>query len=335
MLSGIEMPDLSLLKQSAFYINQYLINDPIFSLSCRKNEFSKVLNTSLGIIEEPLDRNKLAQVVSYVKQLTPMVAANYVKLLPINNFLEPPEQLPILYSKNSFSDILPKPLLDFFHNHTTINSLERLPDNPQAIRLNDLQLCREIMIQFNNHTDRGYGYILYEPNFELLDEETGKFQAKMILPNEPPDIDSFRNWVNQSFNLSCKQIYDEVVWKNIIASNYRASYLAESQFIFDLLSQFFPGRNDIPTNTANVSLNIELAFLENINIASIMEIRINYGEEFQNFRLHLEKQFRDLRLVKDPEELKIKAENAFHELSEVQVYAINQKMSQIRKKCIC
>ena len=58
---------------------------------------------------------------------------------------------------------------------------------------------------------------------------------------------------------------------------------------------------------------------------------MNHGEEFQNFRLHLEKQFRDLRLVKDPEERKIKAENAFHELNEVQIHAINQKMSQIKK----
>ncbi|OBQ35275.1 MAG: hypothetical protein AN485_14025 [Anabaena sp. MDT14b] len=331
MLSGIEMPHLSSLKQSALYINQYLINDPIFSISYRENESSKAFKASLGIIEEPIDRNRLSQLVSYVKQLTPMVAADYVKLLPINNFLEPPEQLPILYSENNFSDILPKSLLDFFHKNTTINSLERLPDYPQAICLKDLQLCREIMINFNNHTDRAYFYILYEPNIELLDQETGKFEAEMILPDEPPDIDSFTNWLNQSFHLSCKQVYDEVLWKNIIASNYGASYLVESQFVFDLLNQFFPAKNNIPTNTANILLDMELPFLENIDISNIMNIRMNHGEEFQNFRLHLEKQFRDLRLVKDPEERKIKAENAFHELNEVQIHAINQKMSQIKK----
>jgi hypothetical protein len=328
MLSGVEMPELNLLKQSAFYVNQYLINDPIFSLSYKQNQFSNALKNSLGITEETLDRGQLSQVVSYVKKLTPMVAADYVKLLPINSFLERPEQLPLLYSENLFSDILPHPLLDFFYRNTTIQSLERLPDYPQAIRLNELQLCREIMISFNNHTDSGYGYILHESNFELLDQETGTFEAEMMLPDTLPDIESFRNWVTQSFHLSCKQLYDEVLCKNIIASKYRASYLAESQFVFDLLNQFLPTQNSIPTNTANIFLNMELPFLGNVDIARIMEIRMNYGEEFQNFRVHLEKQFKDLRLVKDPQELKIKAENALHELTAVQIHAINQKMSQ-------
>ncbi|MBK1990164.1 hypothetical protein A0J48_021990 [Sphaerospermopsis aphanizomenoides BCCUSP55] len=331
MLSGMEMPDLSLLKQSAFYVNQYIINDPIFSLGYRENEFTTAFKSSLGIIEEPLDRSTLSQVVSYVKQLTPMVSADYVKFLPINSFLEPPEQLPLLYSENLFSDILPQPLLDFFYNNTNIKSVERLPNYPQALRLNELQLCREIMISFNNHTDSGYFYVLYEPDFELLDQESGKFEAHMILPDEPPDIDFFRNWVTQSFNSSCKQIYDELFLKNVIASNYRASYLAESQFVFDLLSQFFPTKNNIPINTANIVLNMKLPFLENVDIAKIMEIRMNYGEEFQNFRVHLEKQFKDLRLVKDPQELKIKVENALHELTEVQIHAITQKMRQMRK----
>ncbi|MDZ8056504.1 MAG: hypothetical protein RMX68_007290 [Aulosira sp. ZfuVER01] len=331
MLSGLEMPDLSLLKQSAFYINQYLINDPIFSLSYRGNEFSKAWNTSLGIIEEPVDRNKLSQVVSYVKKLTPMVAADYVKLLPIDNFLEPPEQLPILYSENLFSDVLPQHLLDFFYKNTTIKSLERLPDNPQAFRLNELQACREILIQFNKHTDRSYGYILYETHFDILDKEERKFQAAMRLPDELPDIDSFTNWVNQSFYMSCKQIYDEVIWKNLIATRYRASYLSESQFVFDMLHQLFSPQTDISINTYNVLLKIKLPFLENIDIANLMKIRMNYGEEFQNFRINLDKQFRDLRLVKDPEELKIKAQNALHELTEVQLHTINHKVSQLRK----
>lgn len=77
---------------------------------------------------------------------------------------------------------------------------------------------------------------------------------------------------------------------------------------------------------------MELPFLEQINISNLMEVRINDGDEFQNFRLHLEKQFKDLRLIKDPEELKIKAENAMHELCEVQIYAIDQKMKQIKRK---
>lgn len=334
IVSGLEMPTIGLLKQSAFYINQYVINDLVFSFGHRENEFSKVLKHSQGISEESLDRKKLSEILSYMKQLTPMVTADYVKFLPINHFLETPEQLPILYSEKLFSDVLPKPLIEFFHKNVIVNSLERSSDNPRDINLKRLQPCREIMFRFKNHINRHYGYILYKSDFSLLNEQESKVQVLMQLTKDIPDRDTFINWVDQSFYLSCKQIYDEVAWKTFIISRCNASYLTESKFIFELISQFFPLENGMPTNTANIFLNMELPFLEKVDISALMEIRMNYGEEFQNFRLHLDKQFKDLRLIKDPEELKIKAENALHELNEVQIHAINQKISQIRRSAV-
>ena len=154
---------------------------------------------------------------------------------------------------------------------------------------------------------------------------------QMYLPDQPPNQDVFINWVNQSFYRSCKQVYEEVIRRNIIANRMGASYLSESPFIFDLLKQSFPLKNEIPINTANTLLKMELPFLEQVDISTLMSIRLSYGEEFQNFRLHLDKQFKELRLVRDPEELKIKAENAMHELHDIQIQAINQKIKHIRK----
>lgn len=173
--------------------------------------------------------------------------------------------------------------------------------------------------------------MLYETDFNIIDEQKGKFECTMNLPDTPPDLDEFMAWVNQSFYLSCKNLYSDVFRKNLIAAKFGASYLSESQFIFNLLKQFFPSKDKIATNTANILINMELPFLENVDIATIMKVRMNYGEDFQNFRLHLDKQFRDLRLIKDSEELKIKAENALHELSEVQINAIKQRVRQIRR----
>jgi hypothetical protein len=331
VISDIEMPDLNLLKQNAFYINQHIINDPLFTIGYKENEISKAMSSYFGSDSKKMNKTTLTKIVAYLKQITPMVVADYVKLLPVNIFLEPPEQLPILYSENLFSDVLPSSLIGFFYDNTVIHSLERIKDNPSLIRLEDLKPCREIMIRFNNHTDHGYGYILWESEFEPLDKQEGQFQTVMTLPDAPPDLDTFSNWVKQSFHLSCKKAYDEVFERSLIADRFGASYLTESRFVFDLLSQFFPIKNDIPTNTANVLLNMELPFLEKIDISALMEIRMNYGEEFQNFRLYLDRQFRDLRLVKDPNELKLKAENALHELNDVQIQAINQKVGQIRK----
>lgn len=331
VISDIEMPDLSLLKQNAFYINQHIINDPLFAIGYKESEFGKALNSYLGVDSKETNKTILTNIMAYLKQLTPMVVADYVKLLPVNIFLEPPKQLPILYSENLFSDILPTSLIRFFYDNAVIQSLERAKGNPNLIRLEELKPSREILIQFNNHTGHSYGYILWESEFDPLDEQEGQFNAVMTLPEDPPDLDTFRNWVNQSFHLSCKEAYDEVYERSLIANRFGASYLTESRFVFDLLSQFFSTKNDIPTNTANVLFNIELPFLEKVDISALMEIRMYYGEEFQNFRLYLDRQFRDLRLVKDPNELKLKAENALHELNDVQIQAINQKVGQIRK----
>jgi hypothetical protein len=331
VISDIEMPDLNSLKQSAFYIEQYVVNDPIFSLGYRENEVNKAMNSYLGLNEKSINKSNLAKVVAYVKALTPMVFANYVKLLPINLFLEPSFQLPILYSENLFSDVLPEPIINFFHNNVIINSVERSIDNSKSINLNKLQPCREIMFRFKNYTGHNYGYNLFQTDFNILDEEEGQFQARMNLPDEPPDRDSFVNWVNQSFYLSCKQLYDEIFEKNLISNRFGASYLSESRFVFELLSQFFSLENKIASNTANILLNMELPFLDKVDIPTLMSIRLTNGEEFKNFRLHLDKQFRELRLVKDPEELRLKADNALHELSEVQIHAIKQRIGQIRR----
>ena len=165
VVSGVEMPDLKWLKQSAFYIEQYVVNDPIiaFGYKNRKNySTSEGLNFYLGWNKEPVNKSELAKVVRYVKSLTPMVAADYVKLLPVNHFLEwpNPEQLPIVYSDNLFSDVLPKPILDFFHKNVIINSVEHLSERPGLIRLNPLKPCRDIQFSFKNHSQI-LGYHLF------------------------------------------------------------------------------------------------------------------------------------------------------------------------------
>jgi hypothetical protein len=88
----------------------------------------------------------------------------------------------------------------------------------------------------------------------------------------------------------------------------------------------------VATNTANVLLNMDLPFLENVDIETLMRMRTEEGESFQSFRLELDKQLRDLRLVKDPNALKVRAENVMHELSQVQIHQINKKVNELKSK---
>ncbi|MGP1386190.1 MAG: hypothetical protein ACTS2F_21705 [Thainema sp.] len=307
------------------------MDDPLFAISRYPKDWDNAMSSYLGIEADSINRSEIVKRVKYIKSLTPMVAADYVKILPINYNIEPSDCLPIYASENLFSDILPKPIIDFFQENVEINSVRRLDGSPGYIQYMDLQPCREIKIGFKDHTTWGEWYILFENSFESIDGKQGAFRARMHLPDNPPNSEDFSNWVTESFHLSCKKIYDEILWRNIIADRFNASYLAESLFIFNLLTNLFSSSNTIQNSTANILLNMELPFLEDLDIATVMSIRMNNGEEFQNFRVHLEKQFRELRLIEDPHELKLRAENALHELEAVQIQAIEQKIKQIRR----
>jgi hypothetical protein len=122
------------------------------------------------------------------------------------------------------------------------------------------------------------------------------------------------------------------VLENTYAARFGASYLSNSPFVFKLLEQIVPVEDSVQTNTANALMNMELPFLDDVDVETLMKIRQEEGEAFQSFRLELDKHLRELRLVKDPEALKVKAENVMHELSEVQVNQINQKLTYLRKR---
>lgn len=330
VVSGTELPSLKLLKQTAFYVEQYIINDPLFTFGYPSNSFTKAFNKSINNGLNSIDRKYLASILKYLKSLIPFVIANYVKFLPLNYVLEPPEKLPFLHSSNSFSDVLPQSLIDYFSKNKLVNSVLRSEEEPRKISLEPLFPCREIIFRFKNHTEHGYGYNLFNSEFEPMDGEKVEFKINNNKQEqEPPDNISFSSWVDQSFHLSCITLHDEVMWRNYVASQFRASYLTESSFVFNLLNQIYPSDRSIEINTANTLLNIELPFLEDIDESTLMSIRLNEGEVFQNFRVHLDKQFRELRLITDLEDFKLKTESILHELSVIQIQDINQKIKSI------
>jgi hypothetical protein len=66
LFSGIKQPGLPLLKQSAFYIQQHVLYDPLFALTHTPTEQSKALNEFLGMRDTPLDKAQLARTLRYL-----------------------------------------------------------------------------------------------------------------------------------------------------------------------------------------------------------------------------------------------------------------------------
>src|SRR5437867_9926013 len=100
VLSGVECPDVRLLKQSAFYIEQYILPDPLFAMTHESGQMNDAISSYLGMGQSVIDRDRLATILSYLHSLTPMVAANYVKFLPLSYIFEPPKNTSIYASYN-------------------------------------------------------------------------------------------------------------------------------------------------------------------------------------------------------------------------------------------
>lgn len=151
VFSGVEELPISLLKQSAFYVEQLVLRDPLFVEARPPHNPSKVFNQYLGLNYNEIDRKKLTSTISMLKQLSPMIAANFIKLFPTSYFFESPEETPIYYSENNYAEGIPEPLLKFFHSKAKVFSLERIDD--AYVSHGKLYPCRNISVEIGEPTE--------------------------------------------------------------------------------------------------------------------------------------------------------------------------------------
>jgi len=325
---------INLLKQTALYVDQFIVSDPIFSLTDVKSDISDVTAKYLGYLNDgSIDRNKLKTASSFLKNVTPMVAGNYLKIFPLSYHFESPKQIPLKLPVNYYNDILPKEILNFFYDNVSVHSMEKMQKGGFQIIENKLYPCRSIAINFND-SDFKSGFIYHLTEIEVLEfnEDTNIAIYRQTLPDTIPEIENFKAWVTQSINSSSKAYFDKVFKENYIASNLNSTYLCDNDFTSKLITKNFEVKESIETFTANKIVNFDLPFLENIDIGKLMSIRELDADVFTNFRLELEKHFRELRTLSDPQIIKQKTENIFHELNDVQVQKINQKIKHINKQ---
>jgi hypothetical protein len=331
LFSGIRHVAPSLLKQTAFYVEQHILYDPLFELTQGSSDNDKAMDSLFGLKRSSFDKSRLSKVVAYLKSLTPMVAANYVKLLPTGYFFEPPKHIPFRHSATGFADVLPEPIMKFFRDNSIVESI-KIVDGRMRID-GSFELGRGINVRFKDHAfEDARPYLLPQEHVLSVNEEEGSVKSVLVMPDTPPDQATFDRWVFQSINQTAEHFYRRILLENTFADNFGASYLSNSPLVFRLLEQILPVEDSIQTNTVNALLKMELPFLDQVNVETLMRVRVGEGEAFQSFRHELDKQLRDLRLVEDPETLKIKAQNVVHELSEVQVHQINQKVAYLKKR---
>lgn len=332
LYTGTTQPLLSLLTQSAFYLDQVVITDPLFPFTHEMSETAQTINTFFGIKQEnTLNRTRLLNAVKYLKELTPMVAASFVKILPTSIFTEPQKQIPYRYSENGFSDVLPESLLNFYRELAIVESVKKT--NEGMIIDGSLDIGRTIHIRFDKHFgEDARGYILANDIVNSVNHAERTVNSTTFLPNTLPTKEAFDKWVSQSINQTAEHSYKRILLENELAAHFNAGYLCTTPFTFDLLKQFFPSEDNIQNYTTNSLLTLELPFMEKVTVETLMKVRLEDGEAFENLRLELDKQFKVLRHINDPEELRIKTENIVHEIFEVQLTQVDQKMRQLKRQ---
>jgi hypothetical protein len=211
-----------------------------------------------------------------------------------------------------------------------VKTLERVDEGWRIT--NKLEPCRGIHIRFKGQKSKNsFIYHLFEVKIENFDEDTGKMSFYQTLPDTPPEINKFNAWITQSINSSAKAVFDKIYLDNLIASKLNSTFLCDNSFTAKLLTREFEQQETIQSHTATELINLELPFLDNIRIDKLMEIRKYEEDVFTNFRIELEKRFRELRTVKDPKELELRKENIIHELNDVQVQRISRKIKSINR----
>jgi hypothetical protein len=260
-----------------------------------------------------------------------MVAANFVKLLPVSRLFEPPRELPLLYSENRFNDVLTQSLMKVFSARAEVHSME--VSEGRLLITGASFPSRYIHVSFRGHPFGDAMWFSYmDAAVASMDEETHTARFCLTSPDTPPTPAQFTPWLEQSVNRTAINIHNRLLTELAIAEKLGAIYSTRSDLASELLKVVVPSQNSIPVTTANVFLNMDLPYLTEIDASQLMRLRTQEGEAFHNFRIQLEKQMRGLRLESDPDKARTKAENAVHELTEVQVQEVATKLASVKEK---
>ncbi|NTW16532.1 MAG: hypothetical protein HGA41_03615 [Syntrophaceae bacterium] len=328
-------PDRDFLSQSALYVDQVVLNDPLFELTKTKGEHDKVASKYLGFSsDEKPDRVQVAQAAIYLRDMKKALQAGFVKFMPMSYLHEPPKEIPLRVSENLFFEVLPSEVLEFFHSHVKIKPLTKT-EKGWAITSSEIeQLGRAIAVSFGDSKLPHALYFLMQTQVLSIDENTREVKFIQYLPDTPPEPQLFQNWITQSTNQAAKRLFDMIINEMELAHQNEAVYLTRSTFIAALLEKRLKFEQNFTTEITNLALNLDIPVLNNVPLNTILDIREKEGEAFENFRTDLRKRLRGLRQIADQEKLRIEMENTSHELSEVQIHEIDRKIATIKRRMV-
>jgi hypothetical protein len=320
-------PSIGRLKQCAFYFDFVVVDDPLFALTKLPDPMARAPTEVLGYQQSQVKREEVAAAARFMEGLTPMVVADFLKFSPISLDHEPSEGIPYKVPVNLFLEDVPPELHPVFRDRVKVHSMRQTEAGTWSYRLGEpLKLSRGIHVEFDG-LDRGYVYHLFATKVLSVDEEARVVTMANTLPDTLPTSEEFEVWVEQSINQSASHVLRGILTDLARATSSGSLVCTDSTLIYELMS-YRDGSGDLETNLANLALRFEVPTLSRATTADLMDVRMNEGEAFHNFRVALQRELRTLRQIVDPEDRMLKLEEIQHEFEVVQ---LNQVRTEIRK----
>lgn len=325
-------PTVDMLKQCALYYDRAVVDDPLFGRAKLSHPMSVAAKSFLGYDHQTVDPNQIASAALFMKNLTSMVAAGFLKFYPVSLHHELPEDIPLRYSQTLFSEGIPPQVAPLFNHHARISPL-RWNEGGWQYSGNDLSPSRGICIRFEGY-DQSFIYHLLRSEVQSFDEQEGTVTIAQSLPEEPPGTDEFRLWCIQSVNQSAHEILRHTA-ADLHNATLSSSLLATgSPFIAELLAAHPHTHTNLQTDLARMAMQINVPVLASVSVDNLMKIRTEDGEAFLNFRMALQRHVRELRQILSADELTKRLEEVSHELMEVQLHDINNKIKRIKQELL-
>lgn len=323
-------PDDDLLKQLVLYIDCVIIADPLFELTEEPSEASAVMSEYLGLKSHTaIDRNKLATVLKYMKQITKLIVCDYVKFVPISILHEAPKHIPVRFDKDNFNNCLPSEIMSFLREHIKAANVE-----PCA---NDLRICideplrkgTKLYLYFPDCLERMGEIVQYMPAPTPKYSSDGQLIFVLSTPKDISDIE-FSTWLNQSINTASQQLCEETFQELYFAQSLHSMYMTKSQFKADLLTKGIK-ENSFQSKITNLSLKLDVPIFYGMPLDDLIQIRQEYGASFANFRSELGNKLIHLNGIKDDEKLKSELEAVSYEINETYINNIDREIRSLKR----
>ena len=325
-------PKIRQLIRAGLYFDQLVIDDPLFPHGQEPTSGSEAYARLAGYEVGPLDRQAVAEAARLVAMLQPLVSGGLLKLVPASIQHEPPREVSISYSPTLFSERVPAPLLPWFHDRAEVLPMRRRDGAGwEARRGDELEPCRAILVRLRGFNGVMTFHLTGIKRLEPLPDRENLLRVTQWIPDEPPDPETFRNWVSQSVNQFSGDVYRRVASDMRNAAGFGTMMFTDSQFVSELLELQMTEQGGIQEDLANLAMRFELPFLDDLAVDDLMTIRELEGEAFENYRLELQRQLRGLRAIGSEEELVRCLEEVQHEMAEVQVRHVQKEVRRLNR----